>query len=98
MLNNLQQKTGNNIFTKTVLSPSNPIWVKMGSIPVLQYKTSSAWVYFSTVIEPFPDFTFLTSNNAIVSNAKLSNITKLNLALKNKIYWNMFNTKLFKLH
>ena len=87
-LSDLQLKSGYNIFTKSVLSPTNPILVKMGSIPVLQYKTSIANIRFTNAINPFPDYTFLTANNFIISNTKLTNITKL--SYPNKNYWNMF--------
>ena len=92
-LKDLQMKAGYNIFTQPTLSPTSPILIKMGSIPVLKF--SSSTVYFTSVIDPFPDFTFQTLNNSIDLNTKLSNIKWLNDSittgnLSNKKYWNMF--------
>ena len=99
-LSDLQLKSGYNIFTKSVLSPTNPILIKMGSIPVLQFKTSTAYFSFTSVIDPSPDYSFITANNFIILNTELKNITKL--IFPNTNYWNMlikfeYNSSVFAL-
>ena len=90
-LNDIQTKVMYNLYINSILSSNNPIFVRMGSVPVLKYKSiSSALFPFSSLIDPSPDYTFQTINSAFTSNMNISNISKLNVKVNNQSVTNIF--------
>ena len=83
-------KSSCNLFMGSILSPNNPIFVRMGSVPVLKSSVNRTRIRFNSFIDPSPDYTFKTSNNVFVSNMKLPNVSTLNVTIRGKVVTNIF--------